>query len=270
MRIQEWPEQERHREGTTSFTDRFTAPKLERWRNKVAMTEVQKAHQNSLAQARQKTQTDYFVQLSRKEVAKGESHVIIGMLTECTKFKVPGGCENSKTSVHTNTQENLLMKRNIQQRLPFTFHRTMNDRYKYWKFSRRTRPNTEWDFIMSRTSMFSKEYLGRTRGVIQTGSQNQRNPNAPTFEKRSIEWTLSMEEKQGKQLSFYTRTCAEFHVHILRIETGSSRLVPRTVFLHSVKLHRKRENSVDTGASIISHDEWQWFDSERAGNDSTL
>ena len=37
--------------------------------------------------------------------------------------------------------------------------------------------------------------MGLTLGVIQTGSQNQRNPNAPKFEARSIEGTLSMEEK---------------------------------------------------------------------------
>ena len=63
---------------------------------------------------------------------------------------------HSKTRVHTNTQQNLLMQRNIQHRLPFTFHGMMNDSCKYGKFSRMTRPNTEWDFIMSRTSMFSK------------------------------------------------------------------------------------------------------------------
>ena len=96
---------------------------------------------------------------------------------------------------------------------------------------------------MSRTSMFSKkETLGRTLGVIQTGSQYQRNPSAPTFEERSIEWTLSIEEKQGKQLKLLTRKCPKFQ--------GSSSLVPRAIFLHFVKLHRKEENSVDSGASL--------------------
>ena len=98
--------------------------------------------------------------------------------------------------------KNMLMQQNIQHRLPFTNHRMMNDRCEYGKFSRMERPKTEWDFIMSRTSMFSKGKLGRALGVIQTGSQSQRNPNAPTFEERPIEWTLSMEEKQGTQLKF--------------------------------------------------------------------
>ena len=43
-----------------------------------------------------------------------------------------------------------------------------------------------------------RETKGPTLGVIQTGSQNQRNPNAPRFEERSIEWTLSMEEEARK------------------------------------------------------------------------
>ena len=43
------------------------------------MTEAQKAHQNLLVNVRHGKQTDYLVQSSRKEVAKGEMHVIIGM-----------------------------------------------------------------------------------------------------------------------------------------------------------------------------------------------
>ena len=62
-----------------------------------------------------------------------------------------------------------------------------------------------------------RDNLGPTLGVLQTGSQNQQNPNAPTFEVGSIEWTLSMEEVQ---------------VHILRIEMCSSTQVPRAMFLH--------------------------------------
>ena len=54
--------------------------------------------------------------------------------------------------------------------------------------------------------VLKKGNWGPTLGVIQTGSQNQRNPNAPTFEERSVEWTLSMKEKQGEQLGFYTGT----------------------------------------------------------------
>ena len=61
---------------------------------------------------------------------------------------------------------------------------------------------------------------------------------------------MSKEEKQGKQLGFYTRTCTKFQVHILRIERGPSSLDPPAMFLHLVKLHRKKENSVDSAASL--------------------
>ena len=35
-------------------------------------------------------------------------------------------------------------------------------------------------------------------GVIQIGSEHLQNPKAPTFEERSIEWTLTMEAKARK------------------------------------------------------------------------
>ena len=35
--------------------------------------------------------------------------------------------------------------------------------------------------------------MGPKRGVIQTGSKNQRNPDAPTVEERSIDWTVRTE-----------------------------------------------------------------------------
>ena len=65
----------------------------------------------------------------------------------------------------------------------------------------------QWHVPESTKFKAPKGYLGRTLGVMQTGSQHQRNPNAPTFEERSIEWTLNMEEKQGKQLRFHKNVC---------------------------------------------------------------
>ena len=103
---------------------------------------------------------------------------------------------------------------------------------------------------MSRTSVFSKVQLGRTHGDIQTGSQNQRNPNAPTFEEKSIEWTLSMEEKQGKQLKLLHKNVHKVPGTNFVNRHGSSSRVPRAMFLHLVKLHRNKENSVDSGASF--------------------
>ena len=54
--------------------------------------------------------------------------------------------------------------------------------------------------------VLTSEKLGHALGVIQTRSQNQRNPNAPTSEERSVEWTLNIEEKLRKTAwTFYTK-----------------------------------------------------------------
>ena len=42
--------------------------------------------------------------------------------------------------------------------------------------------------------VLKRENSGLTLGVIQTGSQNQRNPNAPTFEESFVESILNMEK----------------------------------------------------------------------------
>ena len=56
----------------------------------------------------------------------------------------------------------------------------------------------------SREQVCSRERkLGPSLGVIQTGSQNQRNPNAPTFEERSIDWIVNMKEKTRKATWFF-------------------------------------------------------------------
>ena len=51
--------------------------------------------------------------------------------------------------------------------------------------------------LANRYVLLNREELGPTLGVIQK-SENQRNPNAPTFGERSIEWTLRMEEVETK------------------------------------------------------------------------
>ena len=47
---------------------------------RVAMTEVPNAHQNALVEVRQEKRTDYFVQATRKDVANGDIHVMIGIM----------------------------------------------------------------------------------------------------------------------------------------------------------------------------------------------
>ena len=123
---------------------------------------------------------------------------------------------DSETSEHTNTKEILLMRRKFQHRPLFTFQRMINDRCKSGKISRMTRPNTEWDFIISRTSTFWKWKIWELHmessrpdfkiSEIQTHQHSRKGlSNGPWA------WT----EKQGKLLGFHTRTCTKFKVRIL-------------------------------------------------------
>ena len=121
---------------------------------------------------------------STKKVAKGDLDVVIGMFPNVQNSKLPVDAD-SETSVHTNSLQNLLWKRTIQHRSRVAFHRMMNDRCNYGKVSWMTR------------DPITRE---PTLGVVQTGSQNQRNSNAPTFEGRSIEWTLRMAEMARKSV----------------------------------------------------------------------
>ena len=113
---------------------------------------------------------------------------------ECTTFETPGGCKLSDKCVFKHTAKSSDEKKN-QQLLPSTSQQSMNVRCNYERFSRMTRPNSEWDLHhLGNKYVLKRENLGFAVGVIQTGSQNPRNPNVPTFDERSIEWTLSMKE----------------------------------------------------------------------------
>ena len=79
----------------------------------VAVTEVLKAHSNLLVKVRQVKRTDYLVQTSRKKVAKGEIRVVVGVFSNVHNSKLQVDAD-SESSVHTNTQQNVLMKRTIQ------------------------------------------------------------------------------------------------------------------------------------------------------------
>ena len=83
--------------------------------------------------------------------------------TSCNHWHV-SDCENSdfqqdsssEANVLTSTSRNLLMRRKLQQVLHSTSQQMMTDRCNYGKVSRSTTPNIERDFIISRTSVFSK------------------------------------------------------------------------------------------------------------------
>ena len=106
------------------------------------MTETQKAHRNLLVKVHQGKPTSCFAETSRTEVVWREIRAITGMCQKVQNSKLQIDAK-SETSVHTNTQQNLLMIREIHHRLRFTFHLMTNDRCNYENFSRWKRQGTE-------------------------------------------------------------------------------------------------------------------------------
>ena len=155
---------------------------------KVAMTEVLRTHQNFLVKVSQPKLTDYLVQTARKEVVKGEAHVIFGMLSNVqnsklqadTDFGVKRACKQTAKLADEKGHSATIAPSHI----PPNDERQMQLR----------EIQSDDKYVLKR------EKLRPTLGVIQIRSQNQRNANAPTFDERSIEWTLSMEGKHGQQL----------------------------------------------------------------------
>ena len=79
--------------------------------------------------------------------------------------------------------------------------------------------------IRSETSsshVLTMEELGLTLGVIQVRSQNQRNPNAPTFEEKPTEWTLCVEEKARKAVWILHKNVCKVPSSYSGIEIDSS------------------------------------------------
>ena len=79
-------------------------------------------------------------ELQERKLPERGIHVIIGMFLDVQNSDLQMYA-NSETSVQTNTQLNLLMTRELQRLLQFSFHRMMNDRCNCETFfSRMTRP----------------------------------------------------------------------------------------------------------------------------------
>ena len=186
---------------------------------KVAMTDVRKEHQHFLLKVRQEKRTEYLAQTSRKGSCQRESSCNCWHVPDSTKFKAPGGGRFGDKCAYKHKAK-LRMKRKYQYLLLNTFHRMMNDRCKYGKFSRMTSGTSSsceqvrserenWDLHLesSRLDLRISEILTR---------------------KRSIEWTPSMEEKTRKAACFFTQERVQTsRISVLRIrqtqvlQTGS-------------------------------------------------
>ena len=105
------------------------------------LTEVQKTHQNLLVKVRQGKRTDHLAQISRKEVVKREIPVVLGVSlnVQHSELQPDAGTE---TSLFTNTQLNLMMKRKFQHLLQVALRRMMNARCSC-RINRMTRRNSE-------------------------------------------------------------------------------------------------------------------------------
>ena len=102
------------------------------------MMEVLKAHKNFLVKVPQEKRTDYLVHTSNNEVAKEETHVIIGMdkIQRSKKMQI-------RRQVCIQTPAKPVGEQKNQHRMRFTFNRMMDDRCNCGTFSRKTGPTTE-------------------------------------------------------------------------------------------------------------------------------
>ena len=91
---------------------------------------------------------------------------------------------------------------------------------------------------LSNENSLKKVKIGTNTWSHPDGNSVSETSNASTFQERSIEWSLSMEEVVRKiSLGFQTRTWVKFQVRILRIDMGSWCQVPRAMFIQFLELH---------------------------------
>ena len=164
---------------------------------KEVMTEMRKAHPISWIKVRQGKDTEHSAQASR-ELANGEIQVIIGIFANVLNSN-PQVDENSETSVRIQTQLNLQRNRAIQHQLRFKFLQMMSES------DDKTQHSVRLHLANKLCSQKRKNWDLRWES-FQSGSQNRQNPNDPTIEEISAEWTLSM-ERQGNRLAFFTTAC---------------------------------------------------------------
>ena len=225
-------------------------------------------HQNLLVKVRQGTRTNHLVQTSRKEIARGDFHAIIGMCPSVQNFQFQVDAD-SETSLHANTQLNLLMKRTIQHLLRFTFHRMVNDRCNFGKFSRMTRPQHRVRLHISRTNTFSEGNFWTC-----TWSHPDWTSTSAESERSNIRGKICrMDFGHGRK----TRTSAWIlHKNVYNIPGSYSEnrerfFKPSSSPSITTSKERERERDViyfaDSGASLHLMSRKR-FDSRRARNDS--
>ena len=168
-------------------------------------------------------------------------------------FKSPVGCKVGDTCVYKHTANSADEQSKKQQPMQFTLRWMMNARWNHTKYSRMTVLNFEWDF----RHLANRYVLGSGNlhfGVIQTVSENQRDPNSPSF------------GENIHRMDHRTRTCIKIEVRILRINIDSCPAC--NVFSPSIVTSKESEVILNSGAlhhmmrisdltPIISHQDKQ-------------
>ena len=185
--------------------------------------------------------------LQERKLPKGTFTQFFGMFPNVQNSRLQVDAD-SETSVHTNTQQNLLMKRTNQHRLLSTFHRMVNDR---------CQSDDKTQYQVKRHHLAKKYVLKKkiweSFRLDLKISEIQKLQHSRKYLSNGL---LSMEEtNHGKQLGFCARRVFKFQVRILRNETGSSNHVPRAMFLHLPHLRRILIQVHRGLGSIISYDE---------------
>ena len=180
---------------STRSNERKSIAALKAWHTKKLLVKVRQ---------RKREQTTLYIDFKTGSCQK----VKFLYLLACSR-----NCKNSNLQPDAGSETSV--KRHIQKLLQFTLRRMMNASCSDRKYSRMTRPTSEWDSIISRTGMFWK---GKQRGHhLESSRQDQRNPNVPKVGDWRIESTLRVEDNgKGNPLGHCTRTCTQFQVRILR------------------------------------------------------
>ena len=187
------------------------------------------------------------------EAAKGEVHVINWHVAECTTFKAPGGCKFGDACIFKHTAKSGDEKKISAS---IAFHTPSNDERQMQL--RKIQSDAKTQYRLRLHHLAKKNVLTRKKiwdlhlESSRPGSHNQRNPNAPTFEDRSIEWTSSMEEKARKAAWIF------LHKNLYKV-AGSYSENRHNVFrpspasnVSSPSLTKSKETEfiVDSGASL--------------------
>ena len=143
--------------------------------------------------------------LQEWKLPKVKFHVITGMLPNVQHSKIQANADSETSEAHKHTAKS---GAKMQISAAIAFHSTSNDelqmQLRKFQSDAKTQYRLRLHHLANKYVLTRKEKLGPPLVVIQTRSQNQRNPNAPTFEDRSIEWTSSMEEKSKESSLDFT------------------------------------------------------------------